>query len=1101
MRGVSFLAWFVVSVLPVSAAEVVLVRDSQARSEIVIAEQAPRMTKLAAKELQQFAEKISGAKIGIVTKPSGGELIPIFIGKSPHTDAMQISDAGLDHGAFRLIVKDGAVVLLGRDTDFVPPEPFARHNGDIPRATAEWDKLTKATWGFPHTQVYKCRDYQLGIWEQDERGSFNAVTEVLRRLGVRWFLPGELGEVVPQAKTIVLKTGDETIKPDFALRWPYQYFKHFSSGQLDETMWQLRLGISVAPEIIGLSEFGHGTRVVHERAEFSRANPECFALFGGQRATNDRTDGGKPCLSSPKLFEENVRFVRAMFDIYREPMVSVMPEDGYTALCQCELCKGKGSPERGWEGQISDYVWDYVDRVGREVLKTHPDRRIHCLAYGAYQAPPTKIEKLSPNIVVGIAQHRAGFFDAKDRKHHDELRAAWLKKTSQPLYVWDYYLHTRPGHTWEFMPMYFPRAIASDLKSLKGRSLGDFIEVNREQDGIKLLATTHLNLYVTSRYWWDAEQDIDALLADYYSQFYGPAAAAMRDFIEYSEANWMKLREQPALIDGIFARMQAAQSAAPAGSIHARRVALIADYIAPLKELREQFDRKRQNVPHVQLLTNDDKPIVVDGKLDEELWQRPGGWGLVDLETGRTPIFLTSFKAAWQKDSLVMAITCRDQSSRHKPNQPDRASGRFEREPKSDAKSNPEPGASAPRLISSDYVPSDGYLSRLAPKLAHDDSTIWNGDVIELLIETQAHSYYQIAINPQGSIADLDRLGGKLNSLWKSGIQVATQRADDHWTVELRLPIASEEQAVLNPLDGVAGRAPSRTYPWHFNVCRQRVGRNGVELSALSPTGADNFHVLDRFAILNLKPGGFQQDNPSLNPDFKQGYILQRQAALELIKAGKDAEALAAFKQLATTKLTDHQQADALDQAIDCAVRLKQPDEAATLARQIRSKPHAKLARMKLFSNDRRWATIISEFESDPLEAWPDTLIGYAATFRGQAHFIAKNGPRAERDLLTAADWLTDTNWQGESLLSLGRTYRQLLKDDTKAIAAFRRVYATGNEFKHCSAACEVSDILRLQGKRDEAKAELNRIDQAQMTIPVYRDMLRKAKAQAEEQQ
>lgn len=1038
--------WFVVSSARISTADFVVVREAEPQAEIVVTEQPPKAVALAARDLQQYVEKISGARLAIVTQPTGARR-PIFVGKSRYTDERKIDDASLKHGAFRLVVTERDAVLLGHDADFVPPEPFARHNGDIPRATAEWDKLTNATWGFPHTQVYKCRDYQLGVWEQDERGTYNAVCEVLRRLGVRWYLPGELGEVVPQSKTVAIKLGDETVRPDFALRWPYQYLKHFSMGQPEETLWQLRLGISVAPEVIGLAEFGHGTRVVHERPEFIRANPECFALFGGKR----ETDPAKPCLSSPKLFEENVRFVRALFDLYREPMVSVMPEDGYVALCQCERCRGKGTPERGWEGQISDYVWDYVERVGREVLKTHPDRRIHCLAYGAYQAPPTKIDRLSPNIVVGIAQHRGGFFDAKERQHHEALRAAWLKKSSQPLYVWDYYLHTRPGHTWEFMPVYFPRAIAADLRSLKGRSLGDFIEVYRESNGVKLLATTHLNLYVTSRFWWDAEQSIDELLADYYARFYGPAAEAMREFIEYSEANWMKLREQPTLIDGVFSRMATAQAAVPPESLYARRVGLIADYIAPLKGLREQFDRKRQNVPHVQLLTNDGPPIVVDGRLDDAWWQRPGGWGLLELETGRTPVFTTSFKAAWQKDSLVMAITCHDR--------------------------DPE------RFATQTKTP--------------DDSGIWNGDVVELLIETQSHSYYQMAINPLGTVTDLDRQGGKLNTLWKAGLQVAVQRAADRWTVELRLPIAGEEQAVLNPLDGVAGRAPSRTYPWHFNVCRQRVGRHGTELSALSPTGAEDFHLLDRFAILNLKPGGTQQDNPSVNPDYRLGYVLQRRAAVERMTAGQHAEALAALKQLAATKLTPQQEADALDLAIDCAHRLKQPDEAAALAERIRSPHHAKLARMKQLDHDRQWTTLATEFAGENLDTWPDTLIGFAAAIRGRANHFAKLGPAAARDLTTAADWLTDSNWKGEALLALGHTYRQLLQDDAKSLAAFRRVYSTANEFKHCTAACAVAEILRAQGRRDEALAELNRIDESTMTLDFYRDMLRKAKAAA----
>lgn len=119
-----------VGALPVSAAEVVLVRDSEARAEIVIAENPSRMMKLAATELQQYAAKISGAKLRIVTTPSGGELIPIFIGKSPQTDAMKISDSELEHGAFRLIVKDDAVVLLGGEIAVAPEQDQPVRAGD-----------------------------------------------------------------------------------------------------------------------------------------------------------------------------------------------------------------------------------------------------------------------------------------------------------------------------------------------------------------------------------------------------------------------------------------------------------------------------------------------------------------------------------------------------------------------------------------------------------------------------------------------------------------------------------------------------------------------------------------------------------------------------------------------------------------------------------------------------------------------------------------------------------------------------------------------------------------------------------------------------------
>src|SRR5262249_54400851 len=153
------------------------------------------------------------------------------------------------------------------------------------------------------------------------------------------------------------------------------------------------------------------------------------------------------------------------------------------------------------------------------------------------------------NIVVGITQARSAFHDAKERQTQEELRAAWRAKTAHPLIIWDYYLAPRPGHPNESLPMFFTREIAADMKSLKGKAYGDFIEVYRDPKGLKELAANHLNLYVNSRYWWDADQPLEPLLDDYCEKFYGPAAAEMRLFLDFCEANWMKMRKEPDKID------------------------------------------------------------------------------------------------------------------------------------------------------------------------------------------------------------------------------------------------------------------------------------------------------------------------------------------------------------------------------------------------------------------------------------------------------------------------------------------------------------------------------------------------------------------------
>ncbi|MFN0199198.1 MAG: DUF4838 domain-containing protein, partial [Planctomycetaceae bacterium] len=531
------LAGLPASPMLVAAAEF-LSENGQGRAEIIIAENPPRMVRLAAEELQSHLAKISGAKLPISTQPSREVPLQIYVGRSSFTDKLGIDDAGLNHGAFRLASGKDWLVLLGRDSDFVKPKVFLNTPADMQQFLASWDAATGERWGFANANMYKEYHSGLKIWARDERGSLNAVYEFLRRLGVRWYLPEQLGEVIPRSATIELPQLNDTVQPDFALRFPYQYGRMFAheATTREDVLWQLRLGWSQAADQIG--DFGmslsHGMNPIYERPEVRAAHPEWYFLSNGKR-DELKIGQGRPCLSAPGLFEQHVKYVRAMFDLLDVPMVSLMPQDGYASLCQCELCRGKETLDRGWEGQISDYVWNYVNRVAAEVYETHPDRKVSCHAYGAYLLPPTAIDRLSPNLVVGICQNRSEFVDPKERARFEKLRAAWLEiipRGNRQFVINDYYLHGRK-FTAPHLPNFYPRAIAADLKSLKGVSLGDFIEVHRDPDGMESLAFDHLNLYVTSRGWWDADQDIEALLAEYGRDFYGPAAAEMQALIEY----------------------------------------------------------------------------------------------------------------------------------------------------------------------------------------------------------------------------------------------------------------------------------------------------------------------------------------------------------------------------------------------------------------------------------------------------------------------------------------------------------------------------------------------------------------------------------------
>jgi hypothetical protein len=800
-----------------AGAQAMLVKDSKPQAIIVIADAPLRKTRFAAQELQQYIHRISGAQLPILSSSeaaSRADAVQVYVGRSAATDARQLSSDGLRYGAFRIVSGDRWLALLGDEGEFKPIEPWVakRSAEERERVREAFDRISGEPFMSPYDQLYKFKDEELGVWVHDGAGPLNAVHEWLRSLGVRWFMPGEIGEVVPTLADIALPAIDRTWRPDFKLRSFRYFYDHLPVTKADR-LWSLRLGLYEGHDLLGLTLPGHGSKFVYGRPEMKERHPEMFAIWGGKRAFEHRRGIGAPCLSSPELFEKHVRYARTLFDHYQEPLISLDVVDGYVFPCECEKCRGLATPGRNWNGTLSDYVWGYINRVARELYKSHPDRMVSGLAYSTYQLPPEKIDQLSPNLALIICQTRDTFISPDTRRRFVDLRKQWLAKLpSKKLFIWDYYLTNRPGKPYEGIPLYETRLIVDDLRSLKGLSQGDTIEVYRHPPEPEFpydaLATMHLNLYVTSRLWWDAEQDLNALLDDYYDKFYGPAAKQMKAFVEYSEANYSRMRSEPETVDQVMTLLQAARDAAgDADNIYRRRVDLLTAYMKPMNELRERLAKGRGDVPTFRALERNPRDLVIDGKLDDKFWNEVRTGVLVDLKTGygskQNP---TSVRMAWAGDSLYLAVSCRDEN-----------------------------------IVSLNRAP-----------LGNDDNGIFARDNVDILIETQTHQYYQIVVSPTGQVMDLDRARG-LASEWSSNATVATHIDDQGWSAELRIPVAGESAEDLDPLVGLAGRKPSITYPWYVNVCRQIVRDGGTQHIVLHRSDKARFHDVSNFVKLYVK--------------------------------------------------------------------------------------------------------------------------------------------------------------------------------------------------------------------------------------------------------
>ena len=1012
---------------PGYAADQFIVENGIPKAVIVISRNPTRMQRVAAHEFRMQIEEISGARLPIVTQPVD-DRVKIFIGASPQNP---VQANGLKAGAYRIATGPDWMALVGDDREFTPMEPFAKNNGDIPRAQAEWEKIVGAPYGMPARGLYKNRlrlpgdtgkpdgattepKETLEIWGLDERGSFNAVCGYLRKLGARWYLPGELGEVLPSMKTIPLPQIDETVLPDFPLR---QFNFRFSTAGLETSMWVMRLGLRNDERL----QIAHGISTMTNHQGVFDAHPDWFAIYGGKTDFKPGDSKCQVCYSNDELFHETVRWARTLLDTYQFETVSIMPPDGYTAICQCEKCKGKDSPERNERCLLSDHVWDFVNRVAKEIAKSHPRAKVLNCAYGVYTLPPLKIEKLEPNVQVCIVGGRRpinkGGVKGEGESAPDALRAAWAKKTDNPLLIFENYPFTSRG--W-YLPSFSAHAIGDSVRATKGVSAGEDIWLSVAQDfSTKGIGFNHFMVYFTARmYWGGKDADVDAMLREYCRLFYGPAEQEILAFFTYCESNWSVMEAEKATADEALALFDKVKAKADTTSVYGQRIALIDDYLKGLRMKTEQLGQKRGPVPKVRLV-GDAHDIVVDGKLDDEYWQKcpvAATGKFRELQTGRTPTFGTTFKAGWQGSNLYFAIRC-DEHPGEKP---------------------------------------------VSASTRDDDQAIWHGDVIEIELATETHSYYQIAISPAGHVVDLDR-GAATGQWfgWDSKAEVATYIADDHWTVEIRFPVTADEN---DPLNQVVGRHPTQSLPWHINLCRQRIREDGQELSALSPTGTNGFHVPMKFAhFYDGRSHQFESD-PSVT-DFAIGYL----------NATKERRAAGFLALAELEEITDLQKAVALEQAA-----LLDKANAAAIIERIPIEAVKKTTQMQSLLARGKASEVIAQFASEELSQWPFWKRGDGYYLRGRAHLITKDGPHAEADLTQALPWISEPRTRDSLLLTLAWNRERNLNDDAAALEAFNAIVADKARIGSADDYGALQGIARIQTRRgqfDEALHTLNRAD------------------------
>lgn len=508
------LPWFLsmmlcVSVLPKAKADITLVENGAAKAKIVVSRQAPESVQFAAKELQTYLKKISGAKLPLVAigleRSSDDGLDPaeqnlILIGDSFLTQAMNLPGKAFKPDGFLIETQNKRLVIMGRDDPGIQPE----HG--------------PGNWG--------------------SAGTLYGVYRFLETLGVRWYFPGQFGEVIPSCKDIALKRMDLQSAPYCT----HRYMLNLSTGFAADGLWLRRVGFggTVCP-----GSMVHPFVVLkwHERHRWK--HPEWFVQLDEKGSR-----GIELCWYAPGIREEMIKEVKKYFvrTDSRYPDYTLLGQDGIQPLCVCAECSRHVTPEEGWSGERSDYVAQVAVEIADAVRGEYPEGRILISAYNQQTRPPRRIQQLPPNVAVVIAKG-ALYRWQEEYSWYDDVLEDWLKLKPAYFACWEYYGADGWGKQWGGAPMLATRMIVRDMQKLQQLAdqyqtpfLGEMIYGADERAGKDVDATRGywyaLDLYVTAKALWNPKISAEDIMSEYCDLFFGPSGKPMKKFYDRLESAW-----------------------------------------------------------------------------------------------------------------------------------------------------------------------------------------------------------------------------------------------------------------------------------------------------------------------------------------------------------------------------------------------------------------------------------------------------------------------------------------------------------------------------------------------------------------------------------
>jgi hypothetical protein len=500
----------------VDAKTISLFKKSMSNIEIVKPSSATDFENQAAKNLKEYLEKVTNSSIEIKPENEVIEKIPIYVGRCLASQHLVGIVEALTNDGYAIEIEKDSIHLLGKN-----------------------DLATRfAVYGF-------LEDY----------------------IDVHWFLPEvwgddfpeNMGTYIPQNDTIRLKTTLDVQDPSFK-------YRHIGKKESRDEQW------TICNKMNFIDHDDHGFQTnTRAHSFFKYVHPhdyydfsEYFRMLDGEfldsvSLENMEVEEAKRIklnIGNPEVKVAMVdKIVETIDNQPKYEIITLFPNDG---LKFCESPESKIMDGHNYENFTVEMVNDTGRNLGNEfgrvlskrytvfyhdvtemILSQRPDKLLRTGAYSAYNYAPLEVTdpafvsdyKMDARVMLYIThswEHNHPIMDRSTapNQYFDDSIEGW-KRLYSNFGVYEYYRKLAMNE----LPFPIIHSIRYDIPYYYNNRFSLFYTQYSFED----IGTYGLNYYIAAQLIWDINADVDKLLKDFYTKFYGKAAAHMRLYHETLE--------------------------------------------------------------------------------------------------------------------------------------------------------------------------------------------------------------------------------------------------------------------------------------------------------------------------------------------------------------------------------------------------------------------------------------------------------------------------------------------------------------------------------------------------------------------------------------